>query len=243
MGLKEHFNFDELEEELVDPWPCVPNNLSTSEKHNHDSREGISEANGNAVASFFTSDSCESSVRDNAFTFIPIETFSQREVDQAKLAARTYGRCTGLVLTKIHTSLLKVLVGELLNKVAVYVDPNVDARESKPRRGRKKDVDNSHIKDAKLETPTLNEFTWPQLARRYVLAVSSLNGCMDSSEAHSREGAKVFRCLQGDGGILCGSLSGIAAMEADALVRETSSFLCIFYYADFQLIKRKTLAC
>ncbi|KAI0502436.1 hypothetical protein KFK09_017386 [Dendrobium nobile] len=218
LGLKEHLDFDELEDELVDPWPCVPNNLSSSDKQSHDSREGISQENGNAVGSFYTHDSCESFDRDNTFTFIPIENSALREVDQVKLAARTYGRCTGLALTKIHTSLLKVLIGELLNKVAVYVDPNADARESKPRRGRKKDVDNSHIKDAKLETPTFNEFTWPELARRYVLAVSLLNGCTDSSESHSREGAKVFRCLQGDGGVLCGSLSGIAAMEADALL-------------------------
>ncbi|XP_020571229.1 methyl-CpG-binding domain-containing protein 9 [Phalaenopsis equestris] len=218
LGLKENLNFDELEEELIDPWPCVPNNLSSSEKHSYDSRVVISQANENAVGSFISSDSRGSFDRHNTFTFVPIETSAQREIDQTKLAVRTYGRCTGLVLTKIHTSLLKVLVGELLNKVAVYVDPNVDARESKPRRGRKKDVDSSHIKDTKLEMPIFNEFTWPELARRYVLAISSLNGCMDSSESHSREGAKVFRCLKGDGGILCGSLSGIAAMEADALL-------------------------
>ncbi|KAK8962697.1 Methyl-CpG-binding domain-containing protein 9 [Platanthera guangdongensis] len=217
LGLKETLKFDELEEELVDPWPCVRGNLSSSEKHSHDSKDGNSQVNGSTVRSLSAHESWEGFDRDNTSTFIPVENSVVREASQAKLAARTYGRCTGLTLSKIHTSLLKVLVGELLNKVAVYVNPNFDAKESKSRRGRKKDLDNSHIKEAKLETLNFNEFTWPELARRYVLSILSMNMCMDSSEAHSREGAKVFRCLRGDGGILCGSFSGIAAMETDAL--------------------------
>ncbi|KAG0486564.1 hypothetical protein HPP92_008659 [Vanilla planifolia] len=74
------------------------------------------------------------------------------------------------------------------------------------------------MKETKWEMLPVNEFTWPELARRYILAVSSINGSMDLSEAFNRDGAKVFRCLQGDGGMLCGSLSGIAGMEADALL-------------------------
>ncbi|KAJ0960467.1 hypothetical protein J5N97_001673 [Dioscorea zingiberensis] len=64
----------------------------------------------------------------------------------------------------------------------------------------------------------VNGLTWPELARRYVLAVSSMNGCVDSPEVYSREGLKLFRCLRGDGGVLCGSLAGVAGMEADALL-------------------------
>ena len=51
--------------------------------------------------------------------------------------------CTGSALRKAHSSLLKVVVGELLLKVARYVDPNSDAEECKLRRGRRKDADNS----------------------------------------------------------------------------------------------------
>ncbi|RVW61837.1 Pumilio-like 4 [Vitis vinifera] len=51
-------------------------------------------------------------------------------------------RFIGVALTKAHSALLKVLVGELLSKVAAFVDPNFDAGESKSRRGRKKGADN-----------------------------------------------------------------------------------------------------
>jgi len=42
---------------------------------------------------------------------------------------------------------------------------------------------------------------------------------MDLSDISSREGVKLFRCLQGDGGILCGALPGVVGMEKDASVR------------------------
>jgi hypothetical protein len=65
----------------------------------------------------------------------------------------------------------------------------------------------------------INELTWPELARRYILAFLSMDGNLESAEITARESGKVFRCLRGDGGLLCGSLTGVAGMEADALVR------------------------
>ncbi|XP_055960953.1 methyl-CpG-binding domain-containing protein 9 isoform X2 [Mercurialis annua] len=38
------------------------------------------------------------------------------------------------------------------------------------------------------------------------------------TEITARESGRVFRCLQGDGGMFCGSLVGVAGMEADALL-------------------------
>lgn len=214
LGLKEPLSFEELEEELVDPWPCG------SEKEIQDCKGPSSQGTESANGPLLVAGESDSAVNgENPFIFIPVETASAREAAQTKLAAHTYGRCCGVALTKAHTSLLKVLVGELLCRVAASVDPNFDARESKSRRGRKKDVDNSLlVKETKIDILTVNELTWPELARRYVLAVSSMNGCMDSPEVCSREGVKVFRCLQGDGGVLCGSLSGVAGMEADAML-------------------------
>ena len=58
------------------------------------------------------------------------------------MASHNYDRFIGVALTKAHSALLKVLVGELLSKVAAFVDPNFDAGESKSRRGRKKGADN-----------------------------------------------------------------------------------------------------
>lgn len=126
---------------------------------------------------------------------------------------------TGLLLANIVGSLLKLLVSELLSKAAVYVCPNFDAGESKSRRGRKKDLDYlAALKKRKLDMLSVNELTWPEIARRYTLAVLSMDGNLDSAEIASRESGKVFHCLQGDGGILCGSLTGIAALEGDAVV-------------------------
>lgn len=130
------------------------------------------------------------------------------------------GRCAGLLLAKILGSLLKLLVTELLSKAAVYVRPNLDAGESKSKRGRKKDLDwLAELKKMKLDILPVNELTWHEVARRYILAVLSMDGILDSAEIASRESGRVFHCLRGDGGVLCGSLTGIAALEGDAMVR------------------------
>ncbi|KAI3467513.1 hypothetical protein Pfo_024176 [Paulownia fortunei] len=129
------------------------------------------------------------------------------------------GRSTGLLLAKIIGSLLKLLVGELLSKAALYVRPNFDVGESKSRRGRKKDLDClAALKKTKLDMLPVNELTWHEIARRYILAVLCMEGNLDSTEIAIRESGKVFHCLRGDGGILCGSLTGIAALEGDAVV-------------------------
>ena len=73
-------------------------------------------------------------------------------------------------------------------------------------------------KRTKLNMLHINELTWPELARRYMLAFLSMDGNLESAEITARESAKVFRCLRGDGGLLCGSLTGVAGMEADAQV-------------------------
>lgn len=143
-----------------------------------------------------------------------------KEAARAKLASVTYSRCNGFALTKIHNSLIRVLISELQSKVAAIIDPNFDTGESKSKRGRKKDTDHwiAAIR-TKINILPLNELTWPELVRRYILAVLSMDGRLDSADITTRESGKVFRCLQGDGGVLCGSLTGVAGIEADALVR------------------------
>lgn len=96
------------------------------------------------------------------------------------------------------------------------VDPSIDT-ESKSRRGRRRDVDSSILAiRPKLNLLPINELTWPELARRYILSVLSMDGNLDSAENGIRECGKVFCCLQGDGGVLCGSLVGVAGIETDA---------------------------
>ncbi|KZV43850.1 methyl-CpG-binding domain-containing protein 9 [Dorcoceras hygrometricum] len=136
------------------------------------------------------------------------------KVSQARL-----GRYTGFLLVNIYGLLLRILVSELLSKVVAYACPNSDSGEPKPRRGRKKDLDcSAALKKTQFDVLPVNELTWPEIARRYILSVFVMEGNLDSSEIASRESWKVFHCLRGDGGVLCGSLSGIAALEGDAVV-------------------------
>ncbi|PNX71539.1 methyl-CpG binding domain-containing protein 9-like, partial [Trifolium pratense] len=153
-------------------------------------------------------------------SFIQVETEAMKEEAQVKLASFTYVRCFGVALTKAHNSLLRVLIGELQSKVAALVDPNSEPGETRTRRGRRKDIDSAvPAKRTKVNMLPINELTWPELARRYILAFLSMDGNLESAEITARESGKVFRCLRGDGGLLCGSLTGVAGMEADALVR------------------------
>ncbi|KAJ4961937.1 hypothetical protein NE237_021847 [Protea cynaroides] len=230
LGLTEPLTFDELEEELVNPWFDSSNFVEKFEQEVQESREltlqRSDSTSGHTLSPSYESD--HTVPGENLHAFIKMETGSMKEAAQARLASRTYSRCTGVALAKAHSSLLKVLISELLSKVAPLIDPNYDAGELKPRRGRKKDADTSApMKKVKINMLPINELTWPVLARRYILAVSSMDANLDSSEITSREGAKVFRCLQGDGGVLCGSLTGVAGMEADALLlAEATKRIC-----------------
>ncbi|KAG9130501.1 hypothetical protein Leryth_024346 [Lithospermum erythrorhizon] len=126
---------------------------------------------------------------------------------------------TNYFLTKVHTSLLQALLGELESKLVAIIEPNEDAGDLKRKRGRKKSVDCMLAsKVTNYCTLPLNELTWPELARRYLLALSLLDGNMNSSNWTYDTSLKVLQCLRGDGGVLCGSLDGIAAIGVDALI-------------------------
>ncbi|KAL4653492.1 hypothetical protein ACB092_01G307500 [Castanea dentata] len=221
LSLKEPLSLEELEEELINPWSDGTNLLEKFEKETQGSRGVQShriDGTGGSILSP-SSKSTPSLDTENLHVFIQMETGATKEAAQAKLASLTYSRSSGVALTKAHKSLLRVLIVELQSKVAALVDPNFDSGESKSKRGRKKDVDTGiPAKITKINMLPINELTWPELARRYILAVLSMDGNLDSAEIIARESGKVFRCLKGDGGVLCGSLTGVAGMEADALL-------------------------
>ncbi|MED6158579.1 hypothetical protein PIB30_034002 [Stylosanthes scabra] len=219
LDLKELLSLDELEKELINPWF---DELDLNEKFEKDI-DATQVLSGRGTDGDCTlSSSCEAGPSrhiESSHAFIQMETEAMKEAAQVKLASFTYARCFGVALTKAHNSLLRVLIGELQSKVAALVDPNFEPGETKTRRGRRKDIDSAiPAKRTKLNMLPINELTWPELARRYILAVLSMDGNLDSAEITARESGKVFRCLQGDGGLLCGSLSGVAGMEADALL-------------------------
>ncbi|ERN05905.1 methyl-CpG-binding domain-containing protein 9 isoform X1 [Amborella trichopoda] len=218
LGLKEPLSFEELEEELIDPWFEDTNILEKFEKELQESRDS-SEQSGSENLGHPPLSSVSNFRSEDPHAFILLESGAMKEASLAKVASRTYGRCTGVALTRAHVSLLKVLIGELQSKLSAIVDPNSDAGEMKSKRGRKRDLDNSMtVKKARMDLLPINELTWPELAHRYILAVSAMDSSHDSGEISIREAVKLLRCLQGDGGVLCGSLSGVAGMEADALL-------------------------
>ncbi|OEL31191.1 Methyl-CpG-binding domain-containing protein 9 [Dichanthelium oligosanthes] len=222
IGLKELPSVEQVEDELIDPWPICAN-----QKDNQHYRDHTPPMNSpaNVSTSYSNGESGLTTNEETASVFIPVET-STCEAAQDKLAAQTLGRCSGVVLPEIHLALLKILFTELVPRVAIFVDPRIDSKESKSKRGRKRDTD-TLTRELKIDMLTANKLTWPELARRYILAVSSLSGCMDLSDISSREGVKLFRCLQGDGGILCGALPGVVGMEKDAsLLAEAETLIC-----------------
>ncbi|KAI3844578.1 hypothetical protein MKW92_027535 [Papaver armeniacum] len=221
LALRETLSFEELEGELINPWFPDLSFMEKLEKGNQENADLVLRSNHGMVGHNVTPSGEPNSIvlGDLSPKFIKVDTASEKEAAQAKLASHTYYRCTGVALTKVHRSLLNLLVGELQAKVAALVDPNFDAGESKSRRGRRKDADKlSSLRKLKIDMLPVNELTWPELSRRYILAYLCMEGNLDSSEVSSREDIKVFRCLQGDGGMVCGSLAGVGGIEADALL-------------------------
>ncbi|CAH1424256.1 unnamed protein product [Lactuca virosa] len=129
---------------------------------------------------------------------------------------------TGMMLSNFHMTMLKVLVEDILSKVTIY-DP-FGAMESKSRKGRKKNMDITV--SSKKGNPgifPINEITWPEVARRYILVLLSMDDNYEAPDLTNREFDQVFHCLNGDGGPLCGSLTGMAVIEADAMILAEAS--------------------
>ncbi|XP_031480656.1 methyl-CpG-binding domain-containing protein 9 isoform X1 [Nymphaea colorata] len=222
LGMKEPLSFEELEEELIEPWPNEPSALEKLEKEIQEYRELAEKNKTGNLSSHFLSPENESDLaisKENQHAFIQVETLSVNEAAQGRVASRTYGRCTGVALAKAHTALLKLLVGELQYKVTAILDPNADAGEQRPKRGRKRDSEVLQpLRKPKPDVLPINELTWPELSRRYVLAILAMDGTHETGEITSRDSAKILRCLRGDGGVLTGALAGLSGMEADALL-------------------------
>ncbi|CAL5370051.1 unnamed protein product [Camellia sinensis] len=221
LGLQNSLSIEELEEELICPWFDGLTLLERFGEKIQESHDIISPRTDGLSEPIVTScaESGSAVTTETLRTLIEMQTKVMKETTQAIRESVTNSSCMGIALAKTFCSLLKVLVGELQSKVAPEIDSNFDSGGSKLKRGKKKAMDCSvSTKGTKLNTLPINELTWPELARRYILAVSSMDGNVDSPGIVAHESGKVFCCLQGDGGVLCGSLTGVVGMEADALL-------------------------
>ncbi|KAE9449142.1 hypothetical protein C3L33_18950, partial [Rhododendron williamsianum] len=220
LGLEDPLSIKELEQELVCPWF---NGLNLLEEVGGKIGERCDVTSPRTVGSsqHIVPSSTESGAAvtiENPDAFIGMKTEATKEATEARMESDTYSRWKGNALIMAYRSVLKVLISELQSKVAAVMGPKFDTGESKLKRGKKKDMDSSvGKKGTKLNMLPINELTWPELVRRYILAVLSMDRNIDYPEITSRESGKVFRCLLGDGGVLCGALTGVVGMEADAL--------------------------
>ncbi|XP_065877464.1 methyl-CpG-binding domain-containing protein 9 [Euphorbia lathyris] len=219
LGLNGPLLLGKLEDELISPWFDGANLAEDLERKFHENQvTGFDKVDGmSRPVSYSYQESCMIN-GDSSHVLMKMENKATKDLAEASSSV-AHCRCSGVALTEVHSSLLSVLIGELQLKVAAIVDPSFDSGDLKSKRGRRKDVDSlTAARRSKLTTLPFNELTWPELARRYILAVLSMDGNLESAESTARESVKVFRCLQGDGGVLCGSLAGVAGMEADALL-------------------------
>lgn len=219
----------ELEQELICPWF---NGLNLIEEvggkmgERYDVTSPRTVGSSHHIAPSSTESGAAVVAIENPDAFIGMKTEATKEATKARMESDTYSRWKGNALIMAYRSVLKVLICELQSKVAALMGPKFDTGESKLKRGKNKDMNPSVGKEGtNLNMLPINELTWPELVRRYILAILSTYGNIDYPEIASRESGKVFRCLLGDGGVLCGALTGIVGMEADALVRVDPSSL------------------
>ncbi|XP_076947286.1 methyl-CpG-binding domain-containing protein 9-like [Bidens hawaiensis] len=126
-------------------------------------------------------------------------------------------------LSNFHMATVKILVENMLSKVVVNDPFNI---MEKSRKARKKNMEvkvNVHGQKSKIGIFPINEITWPELARRYILVLLSMDDSFEDLEVTSRVFNEIFLCLSGNGGPLCGSHTGMAAIEADAVVLAEAS--------------------
>ncbi|KAF8092339.1 hypothetical protein N665_0417s0036 [Sinapis alba] len=218
LGLGESFSPEKLEKELVNPvFDGLLLDKSGKEANRSEMTVSDKDCTATEIFSVFDDESSQPFSSENTSPSVLKET-KVGDSTELNISYSSRWPCLGALLTRTHISLLQVLICELQSKVATFVDPNFDSGESRSRRGRKKDDITLSAKRNKLHMLPVNELTWPELARRYILSLLSMDGNLDSAEIAARESGKVFRCLQGDGGLLCGSLTGVAGMEADSML-------------------------
>ncbi|CAH1434027.1 unnamed protein product [Lactuca virosa] len=204
LGLDAPVSRHVLENELMNPW--IDNLKPMKRSLNDLQKDTITKA-------------CEVNKPDD----VSEDSDATEEYEGDGYRAEAASKCTGVQLSKFHMSLLKVLIEDMLAKVKEIFDP-FGVVESKSRKGKKKDAEVAGGgKKINLDMFPVNEFTWPEVARRFILVALCMDGNLESSELLTHECGKVFHCLNGDGGTLCGSLTGVAAMEADAMVLAEAS--------------------
>ncbi|VFQ73541.1 unnamed protein product [Cuscuta campestris] len=218
LGLKEPLTFEDIEGELMNRWHHGALFLKKVEGEIHETPFLIQNEIAGTKGHISVSSSSYGPEVDikNPDSVVKKEPKLMEKGFPMELQLIKSSKCSGSALPMAVISMLQILISDLQTKVAAVGYLNFDISEPK-KRGRKKDLDyDTTSKRNKLPMLPCNELTWPELSRRYALSMLSVNGHIDSTETTTHDTAQIFRCLQGDGGTLCGSLTGVAGIEADA---------------------------
>ncbi|XP_073390005.1 methyl-CpG-binding domain-containing protein 9 isoform X3 [Physcomitrium patens] len=126
-----------------------------------------------------------------------------------------------VMMSTTHILLLKLLLADLQFRISGT--PNVNKSEEPKKKGRKPLYEVPQVpQDVTMpEFPNdlpINEVTWPELVRRYLITVVEVEKYGDLTELKPEERKWLMRCLQGDGGVPCGALYTVVGVESDAQV-------------------------
>lgn len=133
------------------------------------------------------------------------EPVSFEELEQELLCPSEHGAGKSPILeaveTFVHSKLLPKLVSKLLEKIASGVNTKLGVK-------------------IQFDMLPINELSWPEVVRRYIMAYLLMGGRLGSSKIADSDTTKLIHCLQSDCGIFCSSFTNAAGIDLDAQVNE-----------------------
>jgi hypothetical protein len=134
-----------------------------------------------------------------------------------------------VTIARTHITLLGLLLSDL--QFRINGSSNVSKSEEPKKKGRK--PLHEAPQDILVDVPEfssdlpMNEVTWPELVRRYLITLIEVEKYGDLTELKLEERKWLLRCLQGDGGVPCGAVYTVQGVESDAQVRESFNPICL----------------
>lgn len=137
-----------------------------------------------------------------------------------------------VTISRVHILLLKLLLADL--QFQITGSSNVYKSEEPKKKGRKPLYEVPQVSQDIIvpEFPNdlpINEVTWPELLRRYLITLVEVEKYGDLTELRPEERKWLLRCLQGDGGVPCGALYTVVGVESDAQVGNNVSIKAVAF--------------
>ncbi|KAK9067280.1 hypothetical protein SSX86_014606 [Deinandra increscens subsp. villosa] len=129
------------------------------------------------------------------------EPISFEQLEQELLCPSPHGAGKSSILhafeTFVHSVLLPELVSKLLDRIVSVVNTKLEVK-------------------VQLDMLPINELTWPEVVRRYIMAYLLMGGRLGSLKIADSNKTKLIHCLQSDCGSFSGSPTNVADIDLDA---------------------------